>query len=259
MKHCYKVRNLFGPYLYNTITPEERAEVDDHIKTCQKCSEDLRTRRMALDKVGVYKADSKNIDIDQERFMWNVYKKIAEDTIRQKRRQVTIRKFILQPAIATVAIAIIVTFGVAKFRSDNIPDMNIPTASIQTHKEVKEATKQIVKAKPMITEKTKQKSPVVSKNETKKPKPAINQPKPDVLTAKSELSNSRDWLMDADFIYFSLGDSRRALSKYDMIIDRYPNTEAAREAQKRINAIISSEYNTQDENIGNIELIKTGI
>jgi len=257
MKQCYKIRNLFGSYLYNTITPEERIEVENHLQTCQKCSEDLKTRRIALDKVGVYMVDSK--DIDQERFMWNVYRKIAEDAIRQKKRQVTIRKFVLQPAIATLAIALIVTFGVAKFRLNNIPESPIPTASIQNQGETKKATEQIVKAKPMITEKIRRRSTVVSKSETKKQKPAIIQPKPDVLTAKSELSNSRDWLMDADFTYFSLGDSRRALSKYDMIINRYPNTEAAIEAQKRINAIISSEYSTENENSSNIELIKTGI
>lgn len=263
MKHCYKIRNLFGPYLYNTITSEERAEVDDHIKICQKCSEDLRTRRIALDKVGMYAISSENADIDQEKFMWNVYKKIAEDTIRQKRRQVTVRRFVLQPAIATIAIALIVTFGIAKFRTSNVPEspINVPTASVQIQEEAKKETEQVVKAKPKIIEKNRQKSPVIARDETRKPKSTIIivRPKPDVLTAKSELSNSRDWLMDADFTYFSLGDSRRALSKYDMIIDRFPNTEAAKEAQKRIDKILSSEYNAQDESIGDIELIRTGI
>ncbi len=262
MKQCYKVKNLFGPYLYNTITIEERIEFEDHLKTCQKCSEDLKTRRMALNKVGMYEIDSENINIDQERFMWNVYKRIAKDAIKQKRRQVTVRKFILQPAIATIAIALIVTFGITKFRSNDVPEsivVGIPTVPVQVQDETIKETKQVVKAQPTVVKKAKPSLPFVTKNETKTSKPLIIKPKPDVLTAKSELTSSQDLLMDADFIYFSLGDARRALSRYDMIIDRYPNTEAAREALKRINTILSSEYGMQDENINNIELVKTGI
>lgn len=260
MKNCYKVRNLFGPYLYNTITAEERAEVDAHIRTCQRCSEDLKTRRLALNRVEKYAIDSENAVVDQERFMWNVYKKIAEDSIRQKRRQIAIRRFVLQPAVAITAIVIVV-FGIAKFRLSNVPEVptNVPTASIHIKDEPKKETKHIVKAGSTANEKNKQRQPTIVKYETRKPKSTIIKPKPDVLTARSELSSSRDWLMDADFTYFSLGDSRRALSKYDMIIDRFPKTEAAKEAQKRIDEILSSEYNTQNENTGDIELIRTGI
>jgi hypothetical protein len=44
-----------------------------------------------------------------------------------------------------------------------------------------------------------------------------------------------------------------------MIIKHYPDTDAAREAKNRIDTIIGSEFSLQEENTGNIELIKTGI
>ncbi len=50
MKKCYKVKNLFGPYIYNIATNEERDAVESHIKICDKCAKDLRTRQIILKK-----------------------------------------------------------------------------------------------------------------------------------------------------------------------------------------------------------------
>ena len=261
MKQCQKIKDLFGSYLYNTITPIERAKVEKHLQTCQECTEDLKTRRITLGKIGKYVADSESAEIDQERFMWNVYKKIATDSIRQKRRQIVVRKFVLQPAIATLAVALIISFVSVRLRLNDVPETigNTSVALVQPSSENNKETKQIAKAKSMVVEKTKHKNTVVAKKANEKPKSPLVQPKPDVLVTKAELSNSRDWLMDADFTYYSLGDSRRALSKYDTIIKRYPDTDAAREAKSRIDSIIGSEFSEQEENTGNIELIKTGI
>jgi hypothetical protein len=262
MKQCEKIKDLFGSYLYNTITPTERADVEKHLRTCQECAEDLKTRRMALGKIGKYISDSENAEIDQERFMWNVYKKIATDSIRQKRRQVVVRKFVYQPALATLAVALIISFvSIVSVRhgSNDVPQTIVNTPSIQTSNETIKEIKQPVKVKPNIVENPKSENIVVAKKASEKPKSLLVQPKPDVLVSKAELSNSRDLLMEADFTYYSLGDSRRALSKYDTIINRYPDTDAASEARKRVNSIIASEYNVKDENTGNIELIKTGI
>jgi hypothetical protein len=272
MKQCQKIKDLFGSYLYNTITLNERTEVEKHLQTCQECSEDLKTRHKVLGKIGKYIADSENANVDQERFMWNVYKKIATDSIRQKRKQMVVRKFVLQPAIATFAVVLIISFVAIKFRSNDAFETtgNIPVASVQSSKEANKETKQIilskqiVKAKPMIIEKTKRENTTtVAKKANEKPKSSFVQSKPDVLISKAKSSNSSNWLKDADFIYFSLNDSMRALSKYEMIIKHYPDTDAAREAKIRIDAIIGSEigseFSSQEENTGNIELIKTGI
>ena len=267
MKQCQKIKDLLGSYLYNTITLNERTEVEKHLQTCQECTEDLKTRHKALGKIGKYVTGSENADVDQERFMWNVYKKIATDSIRQKRRQVVVRKFLLQPAIATLAVALIISFVAVKFRSNDVFETtgNIPVASVQSSNETNKETNQIIlsrqiaKAKSMIVEKTKQGNTTVAKKANEKLKSSFVQSKPDVLISKARLSNSSNWLKDADFTYFSLNDSVRALSKYEMIIKHYPETDAAREAKSRIDTIIGSEFSSQEENTGNIELIKTGI
>jgi len=260
MKQCQKIRDLFGSYLYNTITLSERTEVEKHLQTCQECTEDLKTRHKALNKIGKYITNSENADVDQERFMWNVYKKIATDSIRQKRRQMVIRKFVLPPAIATLAVSLIISFVSVRFRSNEVPETigNTQVTSVQPSNEANKETKQIVKAKPMIVEKTKRENTVIVKKANEKPKSSFVQSKPDVLISKAKSSNSSNWLKDADFIYFSLNDSMRALSKYEMIIKHYPDTDAAREAKNRIDTIIGSEFSSQEENTGNI-LIKTGI
>jgi hypothetical protein len=261
MKQCQKIKDLFGSYLYNTITLSERTEVEKHLQTCQECTEDLKTRHKALGKIGKYITDSENADVDQERFMWNVYKKIATDSIRQKRRQVVVRKFVLQPAIATLAVTLIISFVAVKFRSNDVFETtgNIPIASVQSSNETNKETKQIAKARPKNVEKTKQGNITDAKKANEKPKSSFVQSKPDVLISKAKSSNSSNLLKDADFIYFSLNDSMRALSKYEIIIKHYPDTDAAREAKNRIDTIIGSEFSSQEENTVNIELIKTGI
>jgi len=60
-------------------------------------------------------------------------------------------------------------------------------------------------------------------------------------------------------INYSLRQPQRALSRYQMIIDHYPDTDAAKEAQKRIKTILDSEYNYQDEKAILDESLKTDI
>jgi hypothetical protein len=253
MRECYKIKNLFGSYIYNNITPEEKAKVDKHIKTCQQCAEDLKTQQEALNMIKIpISIDDNALQFDQDRFMWNVYRRIASESMKHRSRQVNLRKFVLQPAIATVAIVFIMAFAMTRYDNTKAPESSfIPVAS------------SVSTALPEIAaEKVKQTSDVTVKNESSKPKgttvasrssnvkkqPAnVKQAQPNTLLTEARISNSRDWLMNADLINYSLREPRRALSRYQMIIDHYPDTDAAKEAQKRIKTILDSEFGNQNE------------
>jgi hypothetical protein len=86
----------------------------------------------------------------------------------------------------------------------------------------------------------------------KKSTPITEQEKPDVLVSKEMSSNSRNLLINADIINYSLKDPRKALSRYDMIVNYYPNTDAAQEAKERIKSILDSEFSSQSES-SNVE------
>jgi len=262
MRQCYKIKNLFGSYLYNSISPEERAEVERHVKTCHKCTEDLQTRRKALDKIGVYTYATDIPQIDQERFMWNVYKRIASETLKRRSKQVILMRYVLQPAVATLVIASIITIGTLQFRPQNYtePSSGIPIASIQTNNSIKKEAKQIIKETERQLSKKKTTVVTAKPSNTKKTAPIMKkQEKPDVLVSNERSSNSRNWLMNADVINYSLKDPRRALSRYEMIIDYYPDTDAAQEAKKRIKSILDSEFTSQDENSNVEDMVNSGI
>ena len=59
------------------------------------------------------------------------------------------------------------------------------------------------------------------------------------------LPDSRRRLEEANFIYYSLREPRRALAEYQWVVDYYPNTDDAREAKMKIKAILDSEYRIQ--------------
>lgn len=264
MKQCYKIRNLFGSYLYNSISSEERAEVENHLKTCQKCAEDMQTRRRILDKIEVYTDASENSQFDQEKFMWNVYKKIASETLKRRSRRVFVFKYVLQPAFATLIIVSVITIGAIRFNSqDNreitseisvtsVPLPDLPKKeSSQVTNPYKEANSQLDKnrttvatAKPLVVNKT---------------APITEQGKPDIFVSKEMSSSSRNLLINADIINYSLKDPRKALSHYEMIVKYYPNTDAAQEAQKRIKSILDSEFTSQSENSRSGDVVNSGI
>jgi DNA-binding XRE family transcriptional regulator len=253
---CYKIKNLFGSYIYNTISQEEKSDVDEHIKTCKKCAEDLRTQQETIE---IFKV-KQNIDyddllLDEESFVSNVYRRIAIESIKQKSRQVKLRKFVYQPALATAFAIIIIAFVFTRIDNIKYPENKyIPIVSntvtelpeIDDREEVKQDAvllKNTIKSDSnKATEKVLVKIPIVVKKQGE-----VKQSRAKILLTEAKITNSRDWLLNADLINYSLGEPLRALSKYQMIIDHYPDTEAAKEAQKRIKTILDSEFTNQRE------------
>jgi len=264
MRQCYKIRNLFGSYLYNSISPKERAEVDNHIKTCQKCADDLHSQHKTLDKISVFTCVGDLQQIDQDRFMWNVYKRIASETIKRRSRSVFITRYVLQPAVATLVVVSVITIGVLRFNSnDNDLSPEISITSVELPHLVKRELQdnlfkgselQLSKKKTLVVATKPFSFRRVTEEQTdiKKSTPITEQEKPDVLVSKEMSSNSRNLLINADIINYSLKDPRKALSRYDMIVNYYPNTDAAQEAKERIKSILDSEFSSQSES-SNVE------
>jgi hypothetical protein len=265
MRQCYKIRNLFGSYLYNSISPEERAEVDNHIKTCQKCADDLHSQRKTLDKISIFTRVDDSQQIDQDRFMWNVYKRIASETVKRRSRSVFITRYVLQPAVATLIVVSVITIGVLRFNpnDDNLsPEISITSVDLPHF--VKREAPQNNLFKGSEVQLSKKKTTVVTtktfslrrvteeQTDVKNSTPITEHEKPDVLVSKEMSSNSRNLLISADIINYSLKDPRKALSRYDMIVNYYPNTDAAQEAKERIKSILDSEFSSQSES-SNVE------
>jgi hypothetical protein len=252
MRECYKIKNLFGSYIYNNITPEEKAKVDKHIKTCQQCAEDLKTQQEALNMIKIpISIDDNALQFDQDRFMWNVYRRIASESMKHRSRQVNLRKFVLQPAIATVAIVFIMAFAMTRYDNTKAPESSfIPVAS-SVSTALPEIAAETLKQTSNVTVKDESSKPkgitVASRSSNAKKTANVKQAQPNTLLSEAKISNSRDWLVNADLINYSLREPRRALSRYQMIIDHYPDTDAAKEAQKRIKTILDSEFGNQNE------------
>jgi hypothetical protein len=263
MRQCYKIRNLFGSYLYNSISPEERAEVNNHVKTCQKCADDLNSQRKILDKISVFTYTDDVQQIDQEKFMWNVYKRIASETIKRRSRRVFITRYVLQPAIATLVIVSVITIGALRFSSNDDNDLSndISITSVQLPSLVKKEAQQGNSFKESEIQLSKKKTTIATSkpSDVKKLTPITEQEKLDVLVSREMSSNSRNLLMNADIINYSLKDPRKALSRYDMIVNYYPDTDAAQEAKKRIKSILDSEFTSQNENSNIEDTVNVGI
>jgi len=254
MRQCYKIRNLFGSYLYNSISPEERAEVDNHIKTCQKCADDLHSQRKTLDKISAFTRVDDLQQMDQDRFMWNVYKRIASETIKRRSRSVFITRYVLQPAVATLVVASVITIGVLRFNpNDNglSPETYITSVELP-HLVKRELQDNLFKRSEVQLSKKKTTVVATKPSDIKRSTPITEQEKPDVLVSKEMSSNSRNLLISADIINYSLKDPRKALARYDMIVNYYPNTDAAQEAKERIKSILDSEFSSQGES-SNVE------
>lgn len=277
MNNCYKIKKLFGAYIYNGVTPEERAKVDEHIKKCEKCADDLRTRQVILESIkpSVIKPDEIP-ERAQDRVVEGVYKRIASESLKYRARQVRIRKYVLQPSLAMLLIIAVVTVGIIRFQPfDTLSpkpgtiltesDRSISAVKMATpDKEKAEETKKIAKVASQPTAPVERmaqvpKAPAESEaTQTVKTeaflyeaeKPSLDMIKPattDIMVSNSQQFNSWSRLVDANFINYSLGDYRRALAEYQRIIDDYPNTDAAIEAQKRIRVILGSEYDIPSE------------
>lgn len=254
MRKCYKIRSLFGSYIYDTITLEEKTKVEKHIKTCEKCAEDLKTQQKTLEMIKMpVSINDNDLYLDEERFMRNVYRRIALESIKRKSRQVTLWKFVFQPALATAVVVFVVAFSLVRFNNTDLSEYDTAASTITALPEVTELAKikqiDVSKKSKDNIDKTKLKILANRSENIKKQSNSIKLAKPDVLLADAIISNSRDWLMNADLINYSLGEPKKALSRYQMIIDHYPETDAAKEAQKRIKTIIDSEFEHQEEEI----------
>ncbi len=244
MKECDKVRGLFGSYIYGDMTPGERAAVDNHIKDCEDCASELQSLQKILEKMG---SDPQFDDMPQtmqDDFTRNVYKRIASDVLRRRSKQIFLRKFVLQPSLAGIVLAVVI----AVFRFHPV----LVTVSKPSHTAIlaDEASKKELRASLAVEEffgregtpRESEMSYVVMK-EVPLPEPSPS----DLNRLVQDLPDSERLLQSADFINYSLGDRRRALAEYLRVVDYYPGTDAAMEARGRIRAIRGAEYNIQIE------------
>ncbi|MGQ9609797.1 MAG: hypothetical protein ACUVWN_10860 [bacterium] len=266
MKKCYKVKNLFGPYIYNIATNEERDIVENHIKNCSKCANDLRTRQTILKRaIAILPTDNK-ISIQDERFTENVYKRLALEFLNHQSKQLFIKKYILRPSFA-VAIAVIgIMFGMSRLNSPVLvksTEVQIPKATESRLIEEKAYTQAKInnnKTKPKVKSKSYANSDIQSTTLVSQKDLAYS----DTITKLNDTSviqsdDLLERLTDANMINYSLGDRRRAIAEYQRIIDDYPNTNAAIEAQNLIKVIMESEMKISEEYIGEGKSIDKGI
>lgn len=258
MKECYKIKKLFGPYIYNKITPAEHQAVEEHIKICNRCLDDLRSRQVVLGKFMLHLQPGEMTQGIQDDFALNVYKKIALDVLKQRSQRITMRKFVLHPSLAVAALLIVVAIGFLRFYPGQAREdtrvisftVNIPSNAGKAEKRKPLYAREFTKSQSIRQE---GKSKTIADDK----KTTISEQPPEVSTA-SRLSSDMDKLMhdslipdarrlleEANFINFSLGEPRRALAEYQRVVDNYPNTDDAREARTRINSILSSEYRIQ--------------
>jgi len=243
MKECSKIKKLFGAYLYNNATPTERDAVESHINDCEECASDLRSRQAVLEEL---KSNSQPDEIPQKAqddFALNVYRKIASETLQRRSRRILLRRFILQPSLATLALAIVITIGFVRLQSPDI--MHRPNTVRTDEADRKEYRASLYEKEffrrqgtPYETE-----SVYAATEET-----SANIPSPldaDRFVRNTLLPDSRRRLEEANFIYYSLREPRRALAEYQWVVDYYPNTNDAREAKMKIKAILDSEYRIQ--------------
>jgi hypothetical protein len=246
MKKCYKIRNLFGPYLYNSTTPAERAAVEEHIDRCEKCADDLRSRRKILEKLKPNPQLGEIPQGTQEDFAWNVYRKIASDILRRRSRRVFLRRFVLQPSLAVLVVAVGITVGVFRFYPGPVtihqPPPLASAADETDRKELRAA---------LYVEEFFRRQGVTHKRDqgytaTDTAGQAIHtsslQPPQDVSYLMQDvlIPDSRRRLEYANFINYSLGDPRRALAEYQKLVDDYPDTDAAMEARGVITTILDT-------------------
>jgi len=246
MKECDKVRGLFGSYIYGGTTPDERDAVDNHIKDCENCASELQSLQNILEKVNPDSQLDDTSQRTQDDFARNVYKRIASDVLRRRSKHIFLRKFVLQPSLAGVAL--VVAIAVFRFYP------GIATVSEPSHISVSvdENSKKELRASLAVKEffgreGTLQESEMSYASMEKTPLPERSSS--DLERFTQYLPDSERLLQSADFINYSLGDRRRALAEYQRLVDYYPETDAAMEAKERIRSIRGAEYDIQIEKV----------
>lgn len=245
MKKCDKVRGLFGSYIYGGMTPGERATVDNHIKDCENCASELRGLQKIVEKMG---SDPQLDDMPQtmqDDFTRNVYKRIASDVLRRRSKQIFLRKFVLQPSLAGVVLAVVI--AVFRFHPGLVTVSELSHTTVLTDETSKKELRASLAVKEFFgREGTPQESemsyvgipiktedPGTVMRKTPLPEPSSS----DLNRLVQDLPDSERLLQSADFVNYSLGDRRRALAEYQRLVDYYPQTDAAMEAKERIRAI----------------------
>lgn len=258
MKKCDKVKDLFGAYLHDDVTSAERAEVEEHISDCEECAVDLRSRQKVLEML---KPDPQPDEIPQgtqDEFAWNVYRRIARDAANQRSRQIRTRRFILQPALATVALVAILVIAVSQFHPGDSGRNLAPVAAVdrtaQAELRVKEVIEEYLARQGMLPERG------LSYTTTDRASVADRSPS-DVSYRVQDalLPDLQRRLESASFIDYSLGDRKRALAEYRQLVDYYPGTDVAEEARGRIRAISGMEYGIQIEDVDERQITDMGI
>jgi hypothetical protein len=211
MKECYKVKDLFGPYIYDSVTPEERVAVEEHIRTCEECAADLKSRKEVLDKLKPSLNMGEMPQRTRDNFTCNVYKRIALDALKSRTRQVFFQRFVLQPSIAVVAMAIIAIFGLTQF------NMSFLNNNSYIADESEEADQKELRASLYMDEffqnqgiSHKQEPVYAGMSKADPTFPVeINE-----NTQNLMMPVSQKRLEDANFINYSLGDRRQSLAEY---------------------------------------------
>lgn len=259
MKECYKIEKLFGAYLHDDVTPVERAAVEEHIKTCEKCADDLKSRQKVMEKLKPPPLPTDALRKTQADFTSDVYRKIASDSMRQRSRQVFLRRFVLQPTVAVAALATVLVIGVTQFHPES--NMEQKPASVA---EVDETNQKELRAALHVKEFFKRQgvthdgeSGYVSTNRESAAEPLSSNV--NYFVRDALLPNSQRKLEEANFINYSLGERGRALAEYQQLVDYYPDTAAAVEARERIKTILGVKSSGQTENVGAKRISDMGI
>lgn len=259
-KECKKVEKLFGAYIYNIVTPTERAYVEDHISKCPNCASDLFSRQAVLGTLKPYEEIREIPQRVQDDFALNVYKRIALDSLKRQSRRVHLQRYVLQPSFATLMII----FGLATFFLRMHPGQFVTVVKEPVPVVVKteENAKKDIRASSYVDEFFQREGVEFKAQPAKPAKPAakvadaksktLDEQKPSLETPNlvSGLApDPKSLLEEANFIHFSLGDRKRAMSQYQKLVDNYPNTEAAAAAGEMIKSIRDFEYRVQNEEL----------
>lgn len=258
MKKCDKIKDSFGAYLLDDVTPSERATVEEHISSCEKCAVDLKSRQKVLEMIKPAPPADEIPQKTQDNFTLNVYRRIAADTMHQRSRQVFVRRFVLQPTFAAVAIVAVLAIGVTQFRPDSKLQKLTPVA-------INDRTIQKELRAKLEVEKFFQHQGMVFEDES-------DYAMPDEVTVAhgsssdashrvqiSLLPDSQRRWENANFIHYSLGDRKRALAEYRQLIDIFPGTDVAKEAQVMIRTISGMEYGNEVETVVEEQSVSMGI
>ncbi len=258
MKKCDKIKDLFGAYLQDDVTPSERATVEEHISSCEKCAVDLKSRQRVLEMIKPAPPPDEIPQKIQDDFAWNVYRRIAADTMHQRTRRVFVRRFVLQPTFAAVAIVAVLAIGVTQFRPDSKLQKLTPVAAnnrnIQKELRAKLKVKEFFQEQGMVFE---DESDYAMSDET-----TVAHGSSSDVSHRAQTSllpdSQRRW-ENANFIHYSLGDWKRALAEYRQLVDDFPDTDYAREAQVMISTISGMEYGNVVETVDEEQSISMGI